>query len=81
MFAHVRVHVYIYVCVFVHVRVHVYIYVCEFVHMSVFVGVCALVERIHLIKRRPSSLKRGKETSTVRVNLHGVGRSARPTSK
>jgi len=39
------------------------------------------VQRIHLIKRRSSSLERGKETSTVPMNLHGVGRSARPTSK
>jgi len=38
---------------------------------------------IRLIKtwRRPSSLKQGKETCTFLMNLHGVGRSARPTSR
>jgi len=33
------------------------------------------------INRRPSSLKEGKETCTISMNLHWVGRSARPTSK
>jgi len=37
-------------------------------------------ERFRLIKRRPSSLNRGKDTCTFPMNLHGVGRSTRPTS-
>ena len=38
-------------------------------------------KRIILIKRLPSSLNHWKHTCTVRMNLHGVCRSARPTFK
>ena len=38
-------------------------------------------QRIILIKRLPSSLNHWKHTCTVRMNLHGVCRSARPTFK
>ena len=38
-------------------------------------------KRIPSYQRRPSSLQQGKQTCTFPMNLHGVGRSARPTFK
>ena len=44
-------------------------------------GPATLGERIPSYQRRPSFPKQGKETCTFPMNLHGIGRCVRPTSK